>query len=68
MLLGFVGFVEFCFSGGLVCDVDGGVSVCEVGKRFWERGIVDCMVMEYVEFVEACFCNCGYQSAVGGVK
>ena len=26
------------------------------------------MVMEYVEFVEACFCNCGYQSAVGGVE
>ena len=26
------------------------------------------MVMEYVEFVEACFCNCGYQSPVGGVK
>ncbi len=68
MLLGFVGFVEFCFCCGLVRDVDGGVSVCEAGKRFWERGIVYCMVMEYVEFVEACFCNCGYQSAVGGVK
>ena len=26
------------------------------------------MVMENVEFVEACFCNCGYQSSVGGVK
>ena len=42
--------------------------MCEDGKRFWERGRVDCMVMENVEFVEACFCNYGYQSAVGGVK
>ena len=26
------------------------------------------MVVEYVEFVEARFCDCGYQAAVGGVE
>ena len=59
----YLSFLGLCVGGVYCC-----MSMNQVSDSFRERCIIVCWVVQSCEFLEAGFCECSYQSFIGGVE